>query len=186
MVSRSRTGRQIFALIGLGALLVGVSMFFFPYSLATLPAAPSRPWPWPIGPQAVRFFASALIAIALSTGLVALRPDRPSILAYATLMLTTGTWLILYCVANLEQIDWSKPLAFVWVIAVAAVWLVALTVVGWLWRREARSAPPLPPTPRIAAQVALLIGILTGAVGVTMFFFPASGASAGPGTWEIV
>jgi hypothetical protein len=183
MVSRSRVGRRIFALIGLGALLVGAYMFCFPYSLATLPTAADRPWPWPIGPLAIRFFASALIAIALSAGLVALRPDQPSILAYATLMLITGTWLILHSIVNQQQIDWSKPLAFLWVIAVAAVWLVGLMVVRWLWRPVARSAPLLPPTPHVATQIALIIAILTGVVGVTMFFFPSVGRVRWP--WEL-
>ena len=87
-----RTGRYAFVAIALGALLIGAVMFFLPHSLATLPAPvnAANPWFWPIGPLAVRFVGSALIAIALSAGLVARRPDRPSMLAYVTLLAITG------------------------------------------------------------------------------------------------
>src|SRR4051812_44415096 len=103
IASAGPTGRAAFVIIAAGALLAGAAMFLFPYSLATLPTptAANRPWPWPIGPLAVRFVGSALIAIALSAGLIALRPDLPSILAYATLMMITGGWLLLHILINL-------------------------------------------------------------------------------------
>jgi hypothetical protein len=183
--SADSTGRSAFTIIAIVALLVGAAMFFFPYSLATLPApaAAGRPWPWPIGPLAVRFVGSALIAIALSAGLIALRPDRPSILAYAILMMVTGGWLLLHILFNLQRIDWSRPLAFLWALAVAAVGLLGAGVVLRLWPRTPHSVPPLPPTPPIATRIALLIGLLTGAVGVTMFFFPVVGRARWP--WDL-
>jgi hypothetical protein len=183
--SAGSTGRRAFALIAIGALLIGAYMFFFPTSLATLPApaAAGRPWPWPIGPLAIRFVGSALIAIALSAGLIARRPDLPSILAYATLLAITGAWLLVHVLVNLGRIDWSRPLALVWAIAVAAVGLVGLAAVIRLWPRTPHSVPPLPPTPPVSARIALLIGLLTGAVGVTMFFLPAVGRARWP--WDL-
>jgi hypothetical protein len=178
-------GRRAFVIIAVGSLLIGGFMFLFPFSLATLPApaAAGRPWPWPIGPLALRFVGSALIAIALSAGLIALRPDWPSILAYATLMMITGGWLILHIMFNLARIDWSRPLAFLWAISVVAVGLLGAGVVMRLWPRTPHSVPPLPPTPPLAARIALLISLLTGAVGVTMFFFPAVGRARWP--WDL-
>jgi hypothetical protein len=182
--SAGSTGRGAFSIIAAGALLVGAAMFFFPYSLATLPAsAADRPWPWPIGPLALRFVGSALIAIALSAALIAMRPDLPSILAYATLMMITGGWLLLHILLNLGRIDWSRPLAFVWVLSVAAIGLLGTTVVMRLWPRTPHSVPPLPATPPLASRIALAIALLTGAVGVTMFFFPAIGRARWP--WDL-
>src|SRR5262245_12179588 len=124
----SSTGRYIFTAIGVGALLIGAVMFFLPQSLATLPAPANaaNPWFWPIGPLAVRFVGSALIAIALSAGLVALRPDQPSMLAYVTLLAITGTWLLIHAGVNAGRIDWSRPLAFVWIGGVVLMWIVSL------------------------------------------------------------
>ena len=101
--SAGSAGRAAFAIIAIVVLLVGAAMFFFPYSLATLPtpAAAGRPRPWLIGPLAVRFVGSALIAIALSAGLIALRPDRPSILAYAILMSIAAYRSYIFCVPML-------------------------------------------------------------------------------------
>ena len=183
--SAGSTGRSAFSIIAVGALLVGAAMFFFPYSLATLPApaAADHPWPWPIGPLAVRFVGSALIAIALSASLIALRPDRPSILAYAILMMITGGWLLLHILLNVGRIDWSRPLAFVWVLSVVSIGLLGAAVVMRLWPRTPHSVPPLPPTPPLASWIALGISLLTGAVGVTMFFFPAFGRARWP--WDL-
>jgi len=183
--SAGSTGRSAFSIIAVGALLVGAAMFFFPYSLATLPApaAADHPWPWPIGPLAVRFVGSALSAIALSASLIALRPDRPSILAYAILMMITGGWLLLHIMLNMGRIDWSRPLAFVWALSVVSIGLLGAAVVMRLWPHTPYSVPPLPPTPPLASWIALGISLLTGAVGVTMFFFPAFGRTRWP--WDL-
>ncbi|MEO7910564.1 MAG: hypothetical protein ABIV47_13020 [Roseiflexaceae bacterium] len=183
--SAGSTGRIAFVIIAAGALLVGAGMFFFPYSLATLPApvAIERPWPWPIGPLAVRFVGSALIAIALSAGLIVLRPDLPSILAYATLMMITGGWLLLHILLNRDRIDWARPLAFVWVLSVAAIWLLGTVAVLRLRPGTPYSVPPLPTTPPLASRIALVIALLTGVVGITMFFFPAVGRARWP--WDL-
>ena len=51
-------------------------MFFLPQSLATLPAPANaaNPWFWPIGPLAMRFVGSALIASLLHWNLFADHP----------------------------------------------------------------------------------------------------------------
>jgi len=181
----SPTGRYIFTVIALGSLLIGVGMFFLPHSLATLPASTNaaNPWFWPIGPLAVRFIGSALIAIALSAGLVALRPDSPSMLAYATLMVVAATWLLVHTGVSIARIDWSRPLAFVWVGGIATAWILSLMLIRRLWPRGPHRAPPLPPTPSVARWVAPFISLLTGAVGAIMFFLPNIGRARWP--WDL-
>jgi hypothetical protein len=181
----SPAGRRLFIAIALGALLLGMTLYFFPFNLATLPAPANaaNPWPWPIGPLAVRFVGAALIAIALSAGLVTMRPDYPSMLAYVTLLAITGTWLLLHTGVNLGQIDWSRPLAFVWVGAIVLTWLLSLGLARWLWVRVPRTAPPLPSSPPEAGWIAPFISLLTGAVGATMFFFPDIGRVRWP--WDL-
>jgi hypothetical protein len=183
--SLSPTGRYVFTAIALGTLLIGAVLFFLPHNLATLPAPANaaNPWFWPIGPLAVRFVGSALIAIALSASLVALRADRPSMLAYATLLAITGTWLLIHIAVNSGRIDWSRPLAFVWVGGVALMWIVSLGVARWLWTGAPHSVPPLPPSPSVAGWVAPLISLLTGAVGAVMFFLPDIGRVRWP--WDL-
>jgi hypothetical protein len=175
----------VFAAITLVALVMGAALFFFPQSLAKLPAPANanNPWPWPIGPLALRFLGAAGIALALSAGLITLRPDRPSMLAFFTHLTITGTWLLIHTAVSGGRIDWSRPLAYVWVGGIVLVWLLSLGLARWLWLHTPRSVPPLPPSPSAAGLVAPFISLLTGLVGAVMFFLPDVGRERWP--WDL-
>ena len=155
-------------------LLVGLLLFIFADSVATLPAATrsGNAWPWPIGPLALRFVASLLLSGALVAYLVSRRPDRTTLSAFFTVTSLLSGLLLIHFVSNISAIDWSKPLAYVW----PAVLLLGFSGSLLLTYRARRNAvftvPPLPPTPAVSRNIAYFIAVLTCAVGATMFFFP--------------
>jgi hypothetical protein len=176
--------RPAFALIAIAALLLGLFLFFWPGAVATLPAPANsgNPWPWPIGPLAVRFVGSALIALAVSAALVARRPDRPTILAFAIGVAIGGAWFLLHLVVNAGRIDWGRPLAYAWAGTLGAGWVASLLAASLLWQQAPHGAA-LPATPPPARWIPVFIGVLTGMVGIMMFFLPDTGRARWP--WDL-
>ena len=174
-----RSLRVAFLAAGLATGLGGAALFVFAESVATLPAARSgNPWPWPIGPLALRFVAAGLISAAVMCLLVSLRPDRPTVAAFGTLAAITSGLFLVHAVANLGRIDWSRPLAAAW-LALLAVAFIGGTALAFLGRRRRLMATsaPLPPTPPAAQRVNRFISLLTGLVGGVMFVLPDLGRS---------
>ena len=181
---RTRGQRRCLAM-ALITLLLGLFLYLFPETIATLPA-PARNanlWPWPIGPLALRFIASVLLAAALGAYLVARRPDRPTVIAFFTVVAIVSGFLLLHVFLNWRQIDWSKPLGPLWAGAMALACIGSFALVMRLRRQVQLTSPPLPPTPLAAATVALFIFVLTGLVGATMLFMPDVGQQRWP--WDL-
>jgi hypothetical protein len=91
--------------------------------------------------------------------------------------------MVLHGLANLGDIEWSKPLGPIWFGAFAALVAISVPLTLALRRRAVLTAPPLPFTPLVAKRIALLIFILTGVVGAAMFFFPQFGRAQWP--WDL-
>lgn len=155
-------------------LLIGLYLFFFAESVATLPAATrgNQVWPWPIGPLAIQFVAAVFLAWAVSALLLALRPDAPTLIANTTVLTIGSVFLLLHILLNRNIINWSKPLAAIWLVFLAVLFLVTLAVTLTVRQRTVLTSPPLPSTPQAALYVDLFISILTGIVGIAMLFFP--------------
>jgi hypothetical protein len=166
--------RLISFIVMLMFLFIGLYLFIFAELVATLPTATrgNQLWPWPIGPLAVQFIAAVFIAWAVSALLLALRPDGPTLVANTTVLTIGSAFLLLHSIINWSFLDWSKPLAAIWLVFLIVIFVVNLIVTLVVRRRTALSSPPLPPTPRIALYVDLFIAILTGIVGIAMLFFP--------------
>jgi hypothetical protein len=139
--------------------------------------------PWPIGPLALRFLGAALIALAVSAGLVAARPDPPTIKAFTTGTAIGGSWFLLHAVVHAEDFDWSRPLAYVWAGGLGLGWVASLLAASLQQPASWYGSPALPPTPLAIRWIPVFIGLLTGAVGALMFFFPESGRARWP--WEL-
>jgi hypothetical protein len=175
--------RPIFAGLAAAALLAGLYLFLFPATLATLPAPANQgnPWPWPIGPLALRFVGALFAALADSAALVAPRPDRPTLLAFACATAIGTTWFLLHIMVGASRIDWLRPLAYAWTGVIALGWVGSLLAARLLW-----PAPPPqdgPAAPRSVRWIPILIAVLTGPVGVLMFFFPEIGRARWP--WDL-
>jgi hypothetical protein len=166
--------RLISFIVMLVFLSIGLYLFFFAESVATLPTATrgSQLWPWPISPLAVQFVAAVFLAWAVSALLLALRPDGPTLVAN-TIVLTIGSaFLLFHIIINRSFIDWSKPLAAIWLVFLTILFVVNLIITLTVRRRIVLTSPPLPSTPRVALYVDLFISFLTGIVGIAMLFFP--------------
>jgi hypothetical protein len=175
--------RPVFAVVTAAALLAGLYLFFFPASVATLPAPGNQgnPWPWPIGPLAVRFVGAMFVALAVSAGLVSHRSDRPTLLAFACATAIGATWFLLHVMVGASRMDWLRPLAYVWTGAIGLGWVGSLLAARLLWpaphTEEALTAP------HAVRWIPVLIAVLTGPVGVLMFFFPEVGRARWP--WDL-
>src|SRR5438270_13433313 len=137
--------RGFFLLAAAIFLLVGLYLFAFAESVATLPVhtRQGNPWPWPIGPLALRFVAALLLAGALASYLVARRLDRPTVAAFASVAAIVSALLLLHFIVNIGTVDWSKPLSFAW-LAALALGLVGSILLVLRTRRDAvLSVPPL-------------------------------------------
>lgn len=178
-----------FLIASLLFLLFGLLLFIFADSIATLPAATraGNPWPWAIGPLALRFVASLLLAGALVSYLVSRRTDRPTITAFTTVVAILSGLLLVHALVNLGNMDWGKPLTYLWLIVLVAGFAGSLAFIAILRGRpttSSTSATPLPPTPGVARSIALFIFILTGLVGATMFFLPDFSRERWP--WDLI
>jgi hypothetical protein len=176
--------RRYLAIAGV-VLLFGLFLYLFPEITATLPA-PDRSnnlWPWPIGPLALRFIASLLIAAALGIYLVSRRPDLPSVTAFFSIATIFSSLLLLHSLINFMWIDWTKPLSILWVGALVLVCLGSVLLALRQWRLLKAASPTLPPTPLTATRIARSIFVLTGLVGGVMFFFPNIGLVRWP--WNL-
>jgi len=172
-------------LVGLTFLAAGLAVFVLAPLIATLPAAANanHPWPWPIGPLAVRFLAAAFLAWSTAGLLLAWRGDGPTAVAIATVLTIGSAFLLLHLALNLTSIDWHKPLAVVWFGLLVMIFLIGAAVSVLLRLVTRLSAPPLPPTPRTALFVDISIGLLTIVVGGTMLLFPARAQHYWP--WDL-
>jgi hypothetical protein len=167
-------------------LLTGLYLFIFAESVATLPADArgANAWPWPIGPLALRFVASLLIAAGVAFLLVGRRPDYPSFAAFASISAGVTGMLILHLLLNFGAINWSRPLAYVWPAALAVGFVCSVLLVLWARRKATLTVPPLPTTPPMARYVAMLVFGLTLVVGGIMFFLPDLGRERWP--WDLI
>lgn len=175
---------MLFAGLALAALLAGAGMFLAPGSLATLPSAEGAalPWGWPIGPLAMRFLGAIALALGLSAGLLARRPDAPSQMAFFIALAITSSWFLIHLLANAARIDWARPLAYAWLLSLALSWVMSQLAI-WSLRPRLAHTTALPPTPRAVRPIPLLIGALTLPVGALMFFAPAIGRARWP--WDL-
>ena len=177
MVGNNGTSRRLssaFLVAAILLLVVGLYLFIFADSVATLPASnhAANPWPWAIGPLALRFVASLVFAAAVVCYLVSRRTDPPTVATFGRVLAIVSALLILHSLVNLGSISWDKPFSFVWLL------VLAFSLVGGilLAMRGRGSGMPtraqLPSTPRAAQVIALSISILTGLVGGAMLLFP--------------
>lgn len=174
-----------FLVTALLMLVAGLYLFVFAEPVATLPAnaRAANPWPWPIGPLALRFVASLALAGALASYLVARRPDRPTVRAFANVLAVVSGALLLHAIVNLGAMDWSKPLSYVWLIVLALAFAGAVFMALRLRGSDETTAQALPPTPGVARGIALFIFILTGVVGAVMFVLSDLGRERWP--WDL-
>lgn len=174
-----------FLVLALAMLLVGIILFGFADSLATLPAntRAGNLWPWPIGPLALRFVAALFFAGSLVAYLVSRRPDRTTVAFFFSVISILSGMLLLHFFANTGSIDWAKPLAYLWPGVLGVAFLASLMLTARARRKAIFTVPPLPPTPRVARNIALFIVGLTGIVGATMFFLPDVGRERWP--WDL-
>jgi hypothetical protein len=174
-----------FMVAALLMLVAGLYLFVFAESVATLPAnaRAGNPWPWPIGPLALRFVASLVLSGALACYLVARRPDRPTVAAFANVLAIVSGALLLHAVVNLDVLDWSRPLAYAWLLVLALALAGSVYMVLRMSGSRATATHPLPATPRTARGIALFIFMLTGLVGAVMFLLPGVGRERWP--WDL-
>lgn len=167
-------------------LVIGLLLFIFADSVATLPAntRAGNAWPWPIGPLALRFVASLLISGAPVGYLVSRRPDRTTVAIFFTITSLISGMLLLHFFSNAGAMDWSKPLTTVWLAVLLLGFFASLLLTARARRKAVFTVPPLPTTPASARNIAIFISILTCAVGATMFFFPAFSRERWP--WDLL
>lgn len=184
-MATSPVWRTLFLLLAVAYFVIAVILFVFAESIATLPAAlrADNPWPWPIGPLALRFIA-ALGFTAATTGLLtAWRADGPTVRAGVTLHLVIISSFLVHLVLHLGDLNWTKPLAFVWTAGVVLSFVLSIVAVLAAYRAPVDHAVRLPPTPRFAQAVNVGIFFLTGLVGGTMVLLPGVGLERWP--WDL-
>lgn len=164
-------------------MIIGLYLFVFAESVATLPssARAGNPWPWPIGPLAMRFLASLAIAGSVGWFLVHWRPDSPTVSAFGKVMALSTGCLLIHAVANWGAIDWSKPLGIAWLGGLGIAFLASITLA--VTHRHSGTSVSLPPTPFFATAVVAFIFVLTGLVGAVMVFLPELGRQRWP--WDL-
>lgn len=174
-----------FMVAALLLLVAGLYLFVFAESVATLPAAAraGNAWPWPIGPLALRFVASLVLSGALACYLVARRPDRATVAAFANVLAIVSGALLLHAVVNAGVINWSKPLSFAWMLVLALALAGTVYMIIKMRATRAASGQPLAVTPKTARGIALFIFLLTGLVGLVMFLLPDFGRERWP--WDL-
>src|SRR5215210_2792790 len=172
----SRMSRAFLVIAAL-MLLIGLFVFVFADSIATLPAniRANNPWPWPIGPLALRFVASLVLSAALACYLVSRRADHPTLTAFAVVATITSGMLLLHSLVNFANMNWGKPLSIIWLIALIAALVGSIILLIKTRQKGVVAASALPPTPPLARHIALFIFLLTGIVGLTMFLLPTLG-----------
>jgi hypothetical protein len=187
-ISKPMTSRlsSTFLIAALLFLLAGLFLFIFADSVATLPANThaANAWPWPIGPLALRFVASLLLAGALASFLAFRRPDRPTVAVFATVAAIFSGALLLHALVNLGNMDWAKPLSYIWLIVLVLGFIGSGAYLVMLRARPADPTTPSPATPGVSRSIALGIFILTGLVGVIMFLLPDFARERWP--WDLI
>jgi hypothetical protein len=175
--------RVAFIVFGILALSAGLYLFVFAESVATLPAAlrGGNPWPWLIGPLAMRFVASLAIAAAVGCLLVAWRPDTATVSAFLQIAVIISGCLLVHAASNWGGIDWSRPLGMAWLAGFVLLFLTAGAFT--LMRRHSLTVLALPTTPRVAKGIMVFIFFLTGLVGGVLFFLPELGRERWP--WDL-
>ncbi len=174
-----------FLILAAAFLLIGLLLFIFAESVATLPAnaRSGNLWPWPIGPLALRFVASLLLSGALVSYLVSRRPDLTTLSAFFAVTSLLSGLLLIHFVSNISAIDWSKPLAYAWPVVLLLGFSGSLLLTTRARRSAVFTVPPLPTTPAVARNIAYFIAVLTCAVGATMFIFPGFSRERWP--WDL-
>ena len=178
--------RTVCLMLGIVFFLSGLGLFLFAESVATLPEAArgANLWPWLIGPLLIRFVAAGFLAWTVAAFLLSRRFDAPTLLACTSFMIIVVFFLLLHMIVNRSAINWSKPLAPLWTVTMAMIFLSGIVVAWRLRSRTALTSPPLPPTPAAIAWIEVFISILTGMVGGVMFFLPGLGLTYWP--WDLV
>lgn len=177
--------RPLLLIVAAALLLIALFIFLFPTRVATLPAdvRAGNPWPWPVGPLALRFIACVALSGALVFFLAALRPDVPTLSGVGAVVATIFGFQLLHLLVNLGGLDWSKPIALIWLALTVLLHVGGLVL--WLRFRglQAQESRALPPTPPAVRTVALTIFLLTGLVGAVMFLLPSVGRERWP--WDL-
>jgi hypothetical protein len=181
----SRALSTAFLAAALLLLVAGLYLFVFAESVATLPAGAraGNPWPWPIGPLALRFVASLVLSAVVACFLVSRRPDRPTVSAFFNVTAIVSGALLLHALVNLAVIDWSKPFSYVWYAILALALAGSIYAIVRLRAGGTTSEQALPATPKVARWIALFIFFLTGIVGLVMFLLPDTGRERWP--WDL-
>jgi hypothetical protein len=185
MSATSPFWRLVFLLLGLVYLVAAVGLFVFAESIATLPVAVrgDNPWPWAIGPLALRFIAALAFTATATALLTAWRPDGPTVRAAFVLTLVISVLFVVHLLLHVGDLNWAKPLAWVWAGVVSLALLSSAVALLGTPKTLPDPAVQLPPTPRFAQGVNAFIFFLTGLVGGTMLLLPQVGLERWP--WDL-
>jgi hypothetical protein len=179
------TVRAVFLSGSIAFLVIGLYLFVYAESIATLPAAVrgENAWPWPIGPLLLRFIATFALVGTVGCLLVALRPNSATVAAFGSLAAIFAALLLVHAAINQGDIDWSSPIAVAW-LALMVMGLIAAVTLALLGRQRARNRTPMLPMKGEVLGITIFLLVLNALVGSAMFLLPEVGRRYWP--WELV
>lgn len=135
-------------------------------------------WPWPMPPLAFRFLAGAAAAYVVGSFLTLIHARWVEAELLMLTVLAYGFPLVGAILIDQYLIDWTKPIAWLFVIIVA---FAASIAVIYLWRKrgaaQAESAGPLQPSTHLFL---ISLAALAGLVGLIVFIAPKSAGFVWP------
>jgi hypothetical protein len=176
--------RAVFLTGSIAFLVIGLYLFVYAESVATLPA-PARadnPWPWPMGPLLLRFIATFALVGTVGCFLVALRPNSATVAAFGSLAAIFAALLLAHAALNWGDIDWAAPIAIAW-LSLLVVGVIAAVALALLGRQRARNRTPVLPMKGEVLGITIFLLVLNALVGSTMFLLPEVGRRNWP--WEL-
>jgi hypothetical protein len=153
--------------------------------LYLVPGAADTDYAWSIKPPvAAAFLGAGYLAGTVATGLVvfATRYWR-SLRMLALPLVVLSVLLIAATIIHEDRFKWDYPLTWVWTV----VYVGVPFGVAFLWRRQERAEPPVPPADRALLPLRLasgVIGAVVLVVALTLFFAP-EGSLAADWPWAL-